>query len=108
MHRKLAAAAAACYPENMIRVALKLLVAAAAVWAVWTFVPVNGRTFADRWRAAGTPSAFVERGWAEATGASAAKPAKPQARLPAQRPTEGLTDADRRAVERLLADRVKP
>jgi hypothetical protein len=90
----------------MIRVALKLLVAAAAVWAVWSFVPVNGHTLADRWRAAGTPSAFLERGWAEATGGSHAKPARPQARLPSQRPTEGHTDADRKAVERILADRV--
>jgi hypothetical protein len=95
----------------MIRVVLKLAVAAAAVWAVWSFVPVGGRTFAERWRAAGNLSAFLERGWAEATGGGAPKaPAKPQARqkpAPApQRPTEGHTDADRRAVERILADRL--
>ncbi len=91
----------------MIRVALKLLVAAAAVWAVWSFVPVNGRTLADRWHAAGTPSAFLERGWAEVTGGSAARAGKPQARLPAQRPTESHSDADRKAVERILTERVK-
>lgn len=94
----------------MIRVALKLVVAAAAVWAVWAFVPVGGRTLADRWRAAGSVSAFVERGWAEATGALGARPApRPQARQktqPAARPTEGHSEADRRAVERILADRV--
>jgi hypothetical protein len=95
----------------MIRVALKLAVAAAAVWAVWSFVPVGGHTLADRWRAAGDLSAFLERGWAEATGAGARKTApKPQARqkpAPApQRPTEGHTEADRRAVERILADRL--
>jgi hypothetical protein len=95
----------------MIRVALKLAVAAAAVWAVWSFVPVRGRTLAERWRAAGDLSTFVERGWAEAT--SAARPpraARPQARqkpAPApQRPTEGHTEADRRAVERILSDRL--
>jgi hypothetical protein len=91
----------------MIRVALKLAVAAAAVWAMWAFVPVAGRTLADRWRAAGNLSAFLERGWAEATGS---RPAKPQARQkpppPASRPTEGHTDSDRRAVERILADRL--
>lgn len=96
----------------MIRVALKLVAAAAAVWAVWTFVPVGGRTLADRWRAAGNVSAFVERGWAEVTGAARSKqPARPQARQkpaqpPAPRPSEGHTEADRRAVERILADRL--
>ncbi len=94
----------------MIRVALKLVLAGAAVWAVWAFVPVNGRTLADRWRAASTLTAFIERGWAEATRASPSKPgARPQARpkpAPAQRPTEGHTESDRRAVERILADRV--
>ncbi len=94
----------------MIRVALKLVLAAAAAWAVWAFVPVNGRTLAVRWRAAGTLSAFVERGWAEAAAALGSKPvAKPQARqkpAPAQRPTEGHTEADRRAVERILAGRL--
>jgi hypothetical protein len=95
----------------MIRVALKLAVAAAAVWAVWSFVPVRGHTLAERWRAAGNLSAFIERGWAEATGATPPRaPPRPQARqkpAPApQRPTEGHTDADRRAVERILADRL--
>ncbi len=94
----------------MIRLALKLALAAAALWAVWTFVPVRGRTLAARWHAAPGPAAFVERGWAEAAGALSSKPApKPQARqkpAPAQRPSEGHTDADRKAVERLLADRL--
>jgi hypothetical protein len=95
----------------MIRVALKLLAAAAALWAVWTFVPVAGRTLGDRWRAAGSLSVFVERGWAEAAGGGAKAPPRPQARQkpaqpPAGRPTEGHTDADRRAVERILADRL--
>jgi hypothetical protein len=93
----------------MIRVALKLAVAAAAVWAVWSFVPVRDRTLVDRWRAAGNLPTFLERGWAEATGAGSPRtPARPQARQkPApQRPTEGHTEADRRAVERILADRL--
>ena len=34
----------------MLRVALKLLLAAAAVAAVWAFVPIHGRT---TWRTAG-------------------------------------------------------
>jgi hypothetical protein len=93
----------------MIRVALKLALAAAAVWAVWSFVPVAGKTGAERWRAAGNLSSFLERSWAEATGDGPSRPAaRPQARQkPAQqRPTEGHTEADRRAVERILADRL--
>jgi hypothetical protein len=96
----------------MIRVALKLAVAAAAVWAVWSFVPIGGRSLAERWRAAGGDvSEFVQRGWAEASAAAGSKkPARPQARQKpppaAARPTEGHTDADRRAVERILADRL--
>ncbi len=91
----------------MIRLALKLAFATAALWAVWTFVPVRGRTLADRWHAAAGPAEFLERGLAEATGARADKPAKPQSRqrpADAQRPTEAHTEADRRAVERILAD----
>ena len=88
----------------MIRVALKLTLAAAAVWAVWTFVPIHGRTLAQRWQAAPSAQAFVQRGWTELTGA----PARPQARAsrPAGRPTEGHTDADRREVDRLLSERL--
>jgi hypothetical protein len=92
----------------MIRLALKLALAAAALWAVWTFVPVHGRTLEQRWRAAGDLAAFVERGLAEATGRA---PPKPQARSPRapgvrERPTEGHSEADRAAVDRLLSERL--
>jgi hypothetical protein len=94
----------------MFRLALKLALAAGALWAVWTFVPVRGRTLADRWRAAPDAAIFVERGWDEASHAFAGKPApRPQARqkpAPAQRPTEGHTEADRKAVDRLLSERL--
>jgi hypothetical protein len=90
----------------MIRLALKLTLAAAAVWAVWTFVPVKGRTLAQRWQAAPTAQAFVQRGWAELGGA----PPRPQARAARpggrERPTEGHTEADRREVDRLLSERL--
>lgn len=93
----------------MIRLALKLSVAAAALWAVWTFVPVHGRTLDARWRAAGSLGAFVERGRAELTGRRA--PARPQARPrpggdPRERPAEGHSEADRAAVDRLLSERL--
>jgi hypothetical protein len=94
----------------MFRLALKLALAAAALWALWTFVPVRGRTLAERWRAAPTASAFVERGWDEASRAFGGKPtARPQARqkpAPAQRPTEGHSDSDRKAVDRILSERL--
>jgi hypothetical protein len=96
----------------MIRLALKLALAAGALWAVWTFVPVRGRTLAERWRAAPSAAAFVERSWDEAAQAFAGKPSKPQAQArqkpapPAQRPTEGHTESDRKAVERLLSERL--
>jgi hypothetical protein len=94
----------------MIRVALKLALAAAALWAVWSFVPVGGRTLAARWRAAGSFPVFASRLAAEVTDGDAAKPpARPQARqkpAPAPRPTEGHTESDRRAVERILSERL--
>lgn len=88
----------------MIRFALKLALAAAALWALWTFVPVHGRTLAERWHAAGSVGQFVERGIAEVSGRGA--PAKPQARKPGAPPTEGHTAADRAAVDRLLSERL--
>ena len=92
----------------MIRLALKLALAGAALWAVWSFVPLRGRTLGDRWRAAPDGVAFVERGWAELAGVARGAP-RPQARqkpAPGQRPTEGHTEADRKAVERILTDRL--
>ncbi len=89
----------------MIRLALKLALAAAAVWAVWTFVPVRGRTLAQRWDANPSVSAFAEGAWVELRG-----PVRPQARgaRPGgrERPTEAHTEADRREVDRLLSERL--
>jgi hypothetical protein len=94
----------------MFRVALKLALAAAAVWALCTYVPIRGRTLADRWEAAPTASAFLERGLAELTGKTPSRPARPQARAqrsgPRDRPTEGHTEADRRAVDRIVAEQL--
>ncbi|BDG02010.1 hypothetical protein [Anaeromyxobacter oryzae] len=102
----------------MLRLVLKLLLAAAALWAIFAFVPFGGRTLADRWRASRSPSEFVERTWAEMKGvpekpaAKARPPARSQARAqgPAardrtgDRPSEGHTDADRRAVDRIVTE----
>jgi hypothetical protein len=101
----------------MLRLVLKLLVAAAALWAIFAFVPFGGRTLADRWKASRSPAEFVERTWAEMKGtpesAKARPPARSQARVaqpPAardragERPTERHTDSDRRAVDRIVAE----
>ncbi len=95
----------------MLRLALKLALAAGALWAVWQFVPVHGRTLADRWRAAPSAATFADRSWDEASRAFAGRPApRPQARqkpAPGQRPTEGHTDADRQAVDRILSEHLQ-
>ena len=104
----------------MLRFALKLALASAAVAAIWAFVPFGGRTLADRWEVARGPGDFVERTWAEMKGPAPqqakprgpSRPARAQAgtrpasgRSPA-RPEEGHTDADRRALDQLVADRL--
>jgi hypothetical protein len=110
-------------------VALLLVVAA--------FVPVGGKTLAERWRAAPGPGAFLERGWREASagwnrlwdgardgrgapirasakGSSNGLPAAgraPAARggpsAPVPGPRENHTEADRAALERLVAERAR-
>lgn len=98
----------------MLKLVLKLAVAGAALAAVWAFVPFGGRTLGDRWKAARTPSEFVDRTWAEMQGTAPAKapPARPPAQARQQpgrgatpaRPTEGHTEADRRALDRIVAE----
>jgi hypothetical protein len=94
----------------MIRVALKLALASAAVWAVWTYVPIRDRTLADRWATAPTASAFLERALAELTGGKGSRAAGPQARSQRggarERPTEGHSEADRRAIDRIVAEQL--
>jgi hypothetical protein len=101
-----------------MRLLLKLALAAAALWAVWSFVPVGGRTLADRWRAAPDARAFAEHGWHEVAARlgesrpARPPPARPQARSPERpardaRPAEGHTDADRRAVDRIVAESLR-
>ncbi|HUL60928.1 MAG TPA: hypothetical protein VLU43_16730 [Anaeromyxobacteraceae bacterium] len=94
----------------MLRLA-KLAAVLAALWAAWAFVPVHGRTLADRWRAAPTAGAFAGSAWRELSGGGDHPPAPgPRARQgdrrPARdaRPAESHSDADRRAVDRILSD----
>lgn len=95
----------------MLRLFLKLAFAAGAVAAVFAFVPFGGRTLGDRWRAARTPSEFVDRTWAEMKSVDPRD--RPTDRPPAraapatagrERPAEGHTEADRKAVDRILSE----
>jgi len=95
----------------MLRLLVKLALAAAAVAAMWTWVPVKGRTMGERWTRSASAGVFVDRTWAELTGAAATRlPARPQARgttprdRVGERPVERHSDDDRRAVDRILAD----
>ncbi len=96
----------------MFRFAVKLALAAGALWAVWTFVPVGGKTLSARWTAAGDLAGFLERGWVEAREAiaSPAVPARPSPRERAggsrERPTESHTDQDRKDLDRIVAERL--
>lgn len=93
----------------MFRLLLKLALAAGAVAAVWAWVPVGERTMADRWRVAATPGVFVDRTLAELLGRQPGRRPIPRAnaRTPAhERAEEAPSDADRRALERILSDRL--
>jgi hypothetical protein len=64
---------------------------------------------AERWRAAATPGLFVDGTLAELLGRQPGKRPIPRghARTPArERPEEAHSDADRRALERILSDRL--
>jgi hypothetical protein len=102
---------------------LKLALAAGAIAAVWAFVPVGDRTLSERWRAAGSAERFAERSWAELREAFRDEPAAPSKTPPLKtprpqsqarakpgreaRPAEGHTDADRRALDQIVAERLK-
>jgi hypothetical protein len=93
----------------MLRVALKIVLAGAALAAVWAFVPVGGHTMAWRWSRCSSAAELVGRTWADVRGARsdphARTPPHAQARngSPAGRPTEGHTDADRKELDRILS-----
>jgi hypothetical protein len=107
----------------MLRLAVKLALAAAAAWAVWTFVPIGGRTLGARWQAAPGAGAFAADLFGEARRALARlvsdgqkpPPKGPPPRREARagdrrahdpRPAEQHTESDRRAVDRIVADRL--
>jgi len=87
----------------MVRLLLKLAFAGAFLFVVWSYVPVAGRTLSARWRTADSPVAFVRDGLAEAGLAETPRP-EPRARnTPRARP-ERVTEAERQALDRRLAE----
>jgi hypothetical protein len=93
-----------------MRTLLKIAVAAGALWAVYAFVPVGGRTLQARWRAAPPARVLAERAWRDLTarldaaGAPAVTPRPDTRPSRGGRPAESHTEADRRELDRLVAD----
>ena len=89
--------------------ALKLVLAAAALAAVWSFVPIAGHTMAWRWSRSSDPAEFADRTWAEIRGAARPPPhVRPPPRAQARggaasRPSESHTEADRQELDRILS-----
>ncbi len=87
---------------------LKIVLAAAALAAIWAFVPIGGHTMAWRWRRAPSPAEFVDRTWAEIRGAGGPQHGRPAPRAQARagasgaRPSESHSEADRRELDRIL------
>jgi hypothetical protein len=102
---------------------LKAALLIGAVAASLFLLPFGGRTLADRWRAADGAGDFAARTWAEMRGApgpqkapakkpparaqaraSEKGPAQPGAKAAEAAPEEGVTEAERKQLERLLGD----
>ncbi len=110
----------------MVRL-VKWLIVLAALAAVVAFLPIGGRTILQRWRAARSPAAFAERSWEElkagaarllghepeprrsgpARTARGARPAAPRAPSRPGEPVEHHREADRDAVDEIVAKHVK-
>jgi hypothetical protein len=109
----------------MVRL-LKWLVVLAALAAVVAFLPIGGRTVLERWHAAKSPAAFAEKSWHDLkTGAARLLGQQPEAhrtgtersarapRSPAPRaasrpgqPVEHHSQADREAIDEIVAKHV--
>jgi len=86
------------------------LFVAGALAAGAAYVPIGGRTVRDRWHASRDASDFARRSFQEMARAAGlldppAKAAQPKAAPPPRQPVERHTDADRAALERVVAER---
>jgi hypothetical protein len=101
---------------------LRLAVLLGLVAGLLFLLPIGGRTLFDRWRSASGASDFAARGWAELRGAEPSgspgqaaaprkgRPGKPRAAADPEaapdRPLETTTDADRKALDKLLGQQL--
>ena len=99
----------------MLRVVLKILLAAAALSAVWAFVPIGGHTLAERFHRAGGAAAFAERTFEELRVAVEQREQQPKPKVPrgqarpggaAGHPSEDHSASDRQALNRILTSRL--
>jgi hypothetical protein len=92
----------------MLRLLVNLALAGAFLLAVWTWVPVGGRTLAARWDEAPSAGAFARDAIDEATGGEVARSRSVRGRgAPRDRPPERLTEAERQALDRRLAEELR-
>jgi len=96
---------------------LGLVLVVGALAATAALVPVGGRTILDRWRTSRSPSEFASRTYGEVavavglreppTRRSSASPARAGNGPRRNPPVERHTDADRAALERIVAERAE-
>jgi hypothetical protein len=104
-----------------VRSVIRLAVLIGLIAGVVYFLPLGGRTMVDRWRSSRDAADFAARAWAELRGAPAPRPSVPPVPPAAPRtgkpgkpgtgaaaepapdqPLETTTDADRKALDKLL------
>lgn len=87
-----------------------LLLVAGALAAGAAYVPIGGRTVRDRWHASKGAADFARRSFREISQAAGLldPPARPAPKpAPPRAPVERHTEADRAALERVVAERGK-
>jgi hypothetical protein len=85
----------------------RLLLAAAIaviILLVGAFVPVGGKTLVERWNGAPTARSAPRPGQKGAAGAKTAQSGLPPAQKPSPEPVEHHTEADRSAIDRIVAE----
>jgi len=115
--RRPARPAGARFPGS-VRSVIRLAVLIGVIAGVVHFLPIGGRTLLDRWRSSRDAADFAARAWAELRGAPPPRPSVPPIPQAAPRkgksgagaaaepapdqPLETTTDADRKALDKLL------
>jgi len=85
----------------------RLLLAAAIaviILLVGAFVPVGGKTLVERWNGAPTARSAPRPGPKNASGSRTAQSGLPPTQKPAPEPVEHHTEADRSAIDRIVAE----